>query len=58
MNDIKLEELKAISGNIAKTEELIAFINKVHGCKVHRVIDVRWDSVQLDITLDFRRDTV
>jgi hypothetical protein len=58
MNDIGPDELKAVKRNIDKTEELIALINQVPDCKVRSVVDVRWDSVQLDITLDSRRDTV
>jgi hypothetical protein len=58
MTNMAPNELKAIRKNIDKVEELIALINQVSDCKVHSVIDVRWDSVQLDITLDSRRDTV
>jgi hypothetical protein len=56
LKDVVLDELKAVRSSIAKTEELVACINAVSGCKVHKVRAVRWDSVVIDITLDPRRD--
>jgi hypothetical protein len=56
--DSSLLELEALRRSVDKAEELIDLINKVPGCAVHKVENIRWDSVLLDITLDSRRDTV
>jgi hypothetical protein len=58
MKAISLQELEALRRNIDKAKELAELINKIPGCAVYTIKDIRWDSVLLDITLDSRRDTV